>query len=237
MLRLLLLIATSFLTINAFAEFKGEAEAGAVIVSGNSESESYSFKTKNSYTQEKNSYSILGRYLQTTANGVESARNWDAGVRYDRAISESLAGYLGQKAESDSFAGFTQRDSTDLGGKYSIFNDDEYKWFVEAGYRYTRTLFIGKDNASDNFGRVYTEFQRIMSKELSFKYWLEYLPNFTESDAFLANTEASLNVMLSQMFSLKISYLLKYQNVAPVLNNVKGEKIDTSYTTSLVANF
>ena len=76
-----------------------------------------------------------------------------------------------------------------------------------------------------------------MSKELRFKYWLEYLPNFSDSEAYLANTEASLNVMLSQMFSLKISYLMKYQNVAPVLNGVEGEKIDTSYTTSLVANF
>lgn len=235
--RIILGLMLTFMTTPAIAEFKGEAEAGAVIVSGNSESESYSFKTKSTLTQDQNSYTVLGRYLQTTSNGVESARNWDAGIRYDRQLSQSMSAYLGQKAEADSYAGFTQRDSTDLGGKYSFLNDDEYKWFVEAGYRYTNTLFIGKANSADNFGRIYTEFQRIMSKELSFKYWLEYLPNFTNSDAFLANTEASLNVMLSQMFSLKISYLLKYQNVAPVINTVEGEKIDTSYTTSLVANF
>lgn len=237
MKRFLMLAALALLSTTAHAEFKGEAEAGAVIVSGNSESESYSLKTKNTYTLEDNSYTVLGRYLQTTSNGVESARNWDAGVRYDRKLTENFSGFLGQKAEADPFAGFTQRDSSDLGGKYSIFNDDSYKWFFEVGYRYTKTLFIGKPNTSDNFGRVYTEFQKIVSKDLSFKYWLEYLPNFTTTEAYLANTEASLNVMLSQMFSLKISYLLKYQNVAPVVATVAGERVDTSYTTSLVANF
>ncbi|MFP5518817.1 MAG: YdiY family protein [Bdellovibrionia bacterium] len=229
----LITLATLFFGFNANAQFKGEAEAGAVVISGNSKSESYSLKTKNTYKADANSYTIDGRYVQTTSEGVESARNWDAGIRYDRALVEDLSFFLGQKAESDVYAGFVQRDSTDLGGKYFLFNDEAYKWFFELGYRYTRTHFVGSKIDNSNFGRLYTEFNRILSKELTFKYWAEYLPNFTNSDAYLANTEASLNVMLSQTFSLKISYLLKYQNIGPV----GGERTDTTYTTSLVANF
>lgn len=235
--RILFIAVLAFFSITAHAQFKGEAEAGGVIVSGNSKSESYSFKTKNTYALDQNSYTISGRYIQTTSNGVESARNWDAGIRYDRKLSENTSAFLGHKAEADPFAGFTQRDSSDLGGKYFVYNDEAYKWFFEAGYRYTTTLFLGKPNTSENFGRIYTEFQKSISKDLSFKYWLEYLPNFSDSEAYLANTEASLNIMLSQMFSLKISYLMRYQNVAPVVATVVGEQIDTSYTTSLVANF
>lgn len=231
-MRLVLFLVMSISSI-AFAQFKGEAEAGAVVVSGNTESESYSFKTKNTYTLEADSMTIAGRYLQTQANGVESARNWEAGLRYDRLLTETVSVYLGQKAESDTFAGFVQRDSTDLGAKYTLLNDESYKWFFEAGYRYTKTHFTTGNPNHSNFARLYTEFVRTLSKELAFKYWLEYLPNFTESEAYLANTEASLNVMLSQTFSLKISYLLKYQNIGPV----GGQRVDTTYTTSLVANF
>jgi putative salt-induced outer membrane protein len=55
-------IAILTLSTASFAAeaFKGEAEAGAILVSGNSDSESYAAKANTSYTQEKNIYSAFG---------------------------------------------------------------------------------------------------------------------------------------------------------------------------------
>ena len=210
-----------------------EAEAGAIVVSGNNDSESYNAKAKSTYTWDKNSLIGSGRYLKTDSLGVESARNWEAGIRYERALTDYFSLFVGQKAESDVYNGYVQRDSTDAGLKYFITKTDTITWTSEAGYRYQVTNATTGEEARDSLGRLYTEYSQKVREDLSFKYWAEYLPNFDDADAYLANTEASLNVMLSSTFSLKIAYLLQYQNVVPA-----GTKYTTTTTTmNLVAKF
>ncbi|MEN0059844.1 MAG: DUF481 domain-containing protein [Bdellovibrio sp.] len=211
----------------------GEAEAGAIVVSGNNDSESYNAKAKLIYTADSNVYTAAGRYLKTDSAGTESARNWEAGVRYERELNNYLGVFVGQKAESDVYNGYTQRDSTDAGLKYSVIKSDEMNWFFETGYRYQKTLATTGDVTHDNLGRLYTEYNQAIDKTLSFKYWIEYLPNFTENEAYLTNTEASLNIMLNSVFSLKLAYLLQYQNL-PVAG---GEYTTTTTTMNLVAKF
>lgn len=211
----------------------GEAEAGTIIVSGNNDSESYNAKAKTSFTEGRNTYVISGRYLKTTSLYVESARNWDASFRYEHALTDYLSVYLGQKAESDIFNGYTQRDSTDLGLKYFLTKTDEITWTVEAGIRYQVTNPTVGVNTFDNMGRAYTEYNHKYREELAFKYLLEYLPNLTTPDAYLINSEGSLNFMLNTTFSLKFAYLVQYQNVIPI-----GAKYaTTTTTTNLVAKF
>lgn len=226
------------LTSQVFAQapqegFNGEAEAGAVIISGGTDSESYAGKAKTTYKHEKNLYTAQGRYLRTISNGDESARNWEAGLRYDHELTEYIGIFVGHKAESDVYNGYIQRDSSDLGMKQYLIRSDVQSWTVEAGYRYTLTHPTVGDDSRDSFGRLYTEYSQVINPTLSFKYWAEYLPNFTENDAWLGNTEASLNVMLSSVFSLKLAYLLQYQN----LPAAGAEYTTTTSTMNLVAKF
>lgn len=222
----------SFMTANA-APLAGEGEAGAVIISGNNNSQSYLAKAKLVYTWEKNIYTSFGRYLKADSNGVESARNWELGLRYERTLNEDLSAFIGHKAESDVFNGYIQRDSSDLGFKYFLVKSEDKNWFVEAGYRYQKTLPTQGAISHDSLGRLYTEFNKILDSTLSFKYWAEYLPNFTDKEAYLLNTEPSLNIMLNTRFSLKMAYLVQYQNRPPA----DGKHTTTTSTLNLVGKF
>ena len=228
-------IAILTLSTASFAEdaFKGEAEAGAILVSGNSDSESYAAKANTSYTQEKNIYSAFGQYIRATANGTESALNWNIGARYDRELNDYLGVFAGHKVEGNVYAGYIQRDSTDLGVKYFLTKTDSFTWTTEAGYRYSKTQQTVGGEAYDQFARLYTELNKSIDKTLSFKYWVEYLPNMTESEAYQVNTEASMNAMLNSTFSLKLGYLLQYQNLPPA----SGKYTTTTTTMNLVAKF
>ena len=211
-----------------------ESEVSLINVTGNTTSESYSAKQRTQYTfHDANTLAAAARYLNSRANAVETARSWDASGRYERALSAMQSAYIGHGAESDVFNGYVQRDNSDLGGKHFFIKSDVTNWFAELGYRYTKELNIVAGTTYSNYGRLYTEYEQKQNAALTYKLWVEYLPNFTTSEAYLMNAEPSINVMLSQVFSLKTAYLVKYRNlVAP------GEdRADTTFTTSLVAKF
>jgi hypothetical protein len=95
-----------------------ETEASIVQVDGNTQSESYSAKQKTAYAFDLNSLVLAGRYLQTKSAAIETARSWDVSLRFERSLSERWSVFVQQSAESDPYSGYTQRDNTDLGGKY-----------------------------------------------------------------------------------------------------------------------
>lgn len=240
MLKHSLLILCIFLTttfVHAQSEedkqgFRGSSELGNTTTSGNTKTNNLAAKTENKYLIGKNEWTLAGRYLRNTDHDAETALSWDAGLRYDRIITEYFSAFLGYKSEADPYAGYIQRDSVDIGGKYYFIKRDNFYWQGEAGYRYSKTHTYG-ENTYASFLRFYTEMQENIDKNSFAKVWIEYLPNLTDNKAYLANAEASVSAVLSQMLSLKISYLAKYQNEPP-----PGiERTDTIFLTTLVANY
>jgi putative salt-induced outer membrane protein len=213
---------------------KNESEVTLVDAKGNSVSNSFGAKQQDAFKWDGNVIKGQARYFSSTADGVESARNWDLALRYERELTGVWSLYAGQGLESDPFAGFDRRYNTDVGGRYTLKKSPELGWFAEAGYRYTDQHNNDGSLLDSNFGRLYTEAVYTMTETASAKIWVEYLPNFSHSEAYLINGEASLSAALSAMLSLKVGYLLKYNNEPPA---PATEYLDRLLTTSLVAKF
>ena len=183
---------------------------------------------------EKNNFIFNARYLNAFANSVESARYFNANLRFERALDERFSLFITETFEKDKFAGIYQRLITDVGGKYAITKTEKTKWSAELGYRYMQEERLDGTKISQNYGRAYSEIDRQWNVNFSTKYWLEYLPNFTNSTDYQFNTELSLSVLLTNIFSLKSGFLLRYDNLpAPGIFH----KTDTLLTTALVAKF
>jgi putative salt-induced outer membrane protein len=212
--------------------FSGSSDLGSTFSSGNTQTENVSAKTDNKYRYDSNEVSMAARYLRTRDRGTESARYWDAEIRYARDISDWWAAYVGYKAESDPFAGYVQRDSADVGLKYVLTNEEGFHWFAEVGYRHSKTHNVLADQY-DNFARLYTEANKDITKTTSAKISVEHLPNLKDDAAYLTNTEVSLTVVMSEILSLKTAYLTKFQNAPPA----GFEKTDTTFITALVAKY
>lgn len=241
--KMLFVLSVTFAASSTFAQemkatesksWAHESEASVVKVSGNTITDSYAAKQKTSYTFDANVVALTGRYLQAKSGAVETAKQWESALRYERGLGNNWAAFVQQGAESDYFAGYVQRDNTDIGGKYYFIKDDAENFFSEFGYRRTKTNPIVGDATSSNAGRLYLEYSRKVNDSVSGKFWAEYLPNFTDSEAYLINYEPSVNVMMSQVFSLKVAYLVKYHNQ---IKTKDEKKEDTTFTTALVAKF
>jgi putative salt-induced outer membrane protein len=220
---------------NLQAQTTNESELAIIIAKGNSDSQSYTAKelVKSTWA-EVNTLKFSGRYLKTETAGIENARFWSTGLRYDLALSHRFSIFIGELLESDKYAGYNQKYNSDIGAKYSIAKEPKWLWDAELGYRYTIENQLTGVQHKLNYLRAYTEATKILSAGVSTKFWFEYLPNFTIGSDYQMNSELSISAAINSIFAIKTGYLLRYDNLP---NPGAHAKTDTLFTTALVAKF
>lgn len=218
-----------------FAKLSHESEVSSVVTGGNSNVETYLFKTANQYEVKAMTYRVNGRYSYGEAGEEVSAREWDITLKIERMFSESFAFYVAETVEGYRFQGIKARYNSDVGLKYYYVKSDTLNIFSEAGVRYTVEDQYGPEPTRyENKGRLYSEINDQPNKNFSYRLWLEYVPNFTNTDDYLVIHEASITSILNSVFSLKFAFKGIYDD-QPVVEGNKN--YDYTYTTSLVARF
>ncbi|MGE3608881.1 MAG: DUF481 domain-containing protein [Bacteriovoracaceae bacterium] len=231
-------IVAMFLTLVCYpvwAQLSNESELATIQTGGNSQVQTINAKTTNNYLWIKNKVIFGGHYTYgETQNGV-SARNWDLNGKYEREMTSRLSLVGGEIVEGNQFTGIKARYNTDAGLKYYYTKTDSKNIFSELSYRYTiEDRYSPIKNTYDNKARFYNELSHKFSETVSYKFWLEYIPNFTTGKDYLVNGEASLTSILNSIFSLKIAYKGMYDNL-PATAQLKN--YDYMTTTSIVAKF
>jgi len=225
----------SFFAPAARAEFHNESEMGIVITSGNTRTQSLSLKQQNRYGWLKNAFALNGSFLQTKNAGVLSAKRWDLQLRYERQVSENLLLILAQGVQSDRFAGYLQRLNTDFGPRYIVMKEaNVFEWAAESTYRYSREIKTTGARDLRQQARLFTEIKRDWSPTTSSRYWIEFIPSLRDFSDWELRTEFSTSAALTSIFSMKATYLLKYDNVPATAAALKR---DSEFTTALVAKF
>jgi len=229
-----LITLLSLFSFNLLAKVENESELSLLKSGGNTEFATYNLKTNFKLIYSGFDIEAGGHYTYGTSGNLIISRNWDFALKETKKFSSSkFALYLGQQIEGDNFAGIDSRFNVDLGLKYQFLKDEKNNIKSEVGFRSTNEKQVGGTNETFSKARVYLEGERKHSKEISFKIWMEYLPNFTKSEDWIYTTEPSLNVSLSNTFSFKFGYKYIYQNLPPA---GKG-KIDYLTSTTLIAKF
>ena len=248
-----LVLVLSILSLTLFAQDKEakalshESALSAVQTGGNAVSESYDFSTDTSYKPGTREYRLFGNYTLAYADdpeveGIdkeETARNWKVGAEATQDLTEKVGATVGQSYEGNEFAGYKQRENSDLGLKYRFIRTDKIKSSFELGYRYTTEMRTtrdddGKDVFSFNKANLYFTISQKLNEQVSYKFWIQYLPNFTEAEDYQINFEPSLTVKMSDILSLRVAYKGQYDNQ---LNPGVEERLDHTTTTALVAKF
>jgi putative salt-induced outer membrane protein len=219
----------------AEAKLTHESELSVVAAGGNSDLQTTNTATKNKYEFEGRSTLFFGgHYTYGEAEGALSARNWDVNGKYEFEISERFSAITAETIEGNRFQDVKVRYNSDIGGKYSLLKEEKQNLFFELSYRYTVEDRYESENVYQQKARAYSEWNRKYSETVQWKFWLEYLPNFTAGSDWMLTGEASMTSILTSTFSLKIAYKGLYDNLpaSPGLKNY-----DYITTTSLVAKF
>lgn len=247
----LVLVLFGLITQFGFAKkFSHESEAGVVVTGGNTNTEVISARTLNTYEiNESSTLKAGGRFTQGRTTDVvtdvstESAKNWDAFLRYEKVLNPQWTIFIQQNIESDKYSGYAQRYNSDIGARWNIVKKEKWYTFAELGYRYTLennvidTLNI--DGFEDgqrkaNKARLFYEIGGDINTNVFARFWAEYVPNFDESEDWIVTFEPSLGVTLSKSFSLKFAFRGIYDNQVNIVGN---KKFDYIYTTGIIAKF
>jgi putative salt-induced outer membrane protein len=246
-MKIILIAFVALLSASVVAQNKFSHESGLTLIetAGNTETETYDLSTKNVYDTTVRKYILSGHYTLSSvednndATDNTTARNWDIKLGMEQSLSEKLFAIFSIQYEGNEFANLNQRRNIDLGLKYILTKTDKMNQSAAFGYRTSEEQRITRDEDGDDqftFSKGFLKYEidHKVTKTMSYAFWTEYIPNFTESDDYQINFEPSLSVVMTDMFSLKVAYKGMYDNER---NPGVEERLDTITTTSLIAKF
>ena len=202
----------------------------------------YFGKHKSTVEKGSNTFSAMGNYFYGKQGNELNARSWMAGFKWDKAYNANLKAFLAETVEGNRFMGYTLRSNTDIGAKYFFLTQEDPKdldyLFSELGYRLSYedlTNNLTGANSTSNQGRTYVEYSKAWTTTFSTKLWAEYIKTFSNDNRDMINSEVSALTKMSDLLSMKASYLVRYDDT------LKDKNFERNTTTmlmvALIANY
>lgn len=175
---------------------------------------------------------------------VELARKFSSDWRYDRYLTEKDALYLWVGGLHDPFSGYKARVHEQFGYARDLVGNDTTKLSTEVGFDWAHEFFTGPQATGTDFletsdtyenvlaGRVGAAFSHAFNKNVSFTDTADIYVNVMNPEDTRVLNQAALNTKLSNVFSLKLSHALIFDNVP-----VEGfQALDQTSMVTLVAS-
>jgi len=227
--------ATAFAEETATKPWSDEAGLSYVKTGGNTDVATLAFK--NLYKlkfADSNTFIWKLAALRAETDGVLTAERYLTDLRLEHAYSERTYSYANTGWMTDEFAGIDKRINVGTGGGYKFLIGPKHFLRNEAGLAVVNETYIDSTDSDYVDGRLFGEYIYAFTDRNKFTQSIEYLHDFNDSDNYRVNSVTALTAALNDSFSLKMSYVIKYDNVTvPSTLNDK----DTIFSTAIVANF
>lgn len=181
---------------------------------------------------------------ERAVDNIELSRKFFADLRYDRYLTQKDALYLWAGALHDPFAGYEVRVHEQLGYARKLVETEQTKLGAELGFDWAHEFFTEAQTSGNDFletsttyenvlaGRVGVTFSHAFNESVAFTDSAEVYVNVIDPEDVRVLNEAALNTKLSDVFSLKLSNQLTFDNVP-----VEGfEKVDQITMVTFVAS-
>lgn len=126
--------------------YSGIFNLGGILNSGNTDTKALNVSTRFQVRTRKHRFTVDAKHNYAAANGVTTARNSSASLKYDFFTREKVYSYAQSLTEQDTFANLNLRNTEGLGMGYQFFDTRQTSLFVEAGVSsFNEDVMIGVD--------------------------------------------------------------------------------------------
>lgn len=215
--------------------WKDQAEFSFVDTTGNTDTTSLAGKNLLEYRftpRATGSWKIGALYSED--DGRTTAESYSTELRFDRLYTEKSYFYFLGGWSKDRFAGIDNRFYGGGGLGRKFIDGPKHYLAGEAGLNYTREDYVDGSDSDFLTGRAFGKYEYAFTEKNRFLQSLEFLYDFSDSAHYRLNSETALVAALTDVFSLKVGYNVRYDH-RPVPADL--EHTDTMISVALVANF
>jgi putative salt-induced outer membrane protein YdiY len=180
---------------------------------------------------------LYGSYNYKETDGLRSADEQKAGMRYTNFFGEKMGWFVREELERDTFEGVDFRSTTALGLSYRFIKRDRLSLEGSAGlsYRYDSYSDVGADNVDfpgldfgADLGWQFADWGKLVTKA-------SYIPSFEDLGDYIIEQETGVDVPLGVSDAWVMRFGLSNQyNSRPSGNR---EKLDTTWFARLLLNW
>lgn len=244
MRRLSLVFATSLAGLLGVAcaqadGWSGKGEAGLVIASGNTDTETANAKLALARESGnwKNAFGLAGLYASDSTG--TTAQRWEALTQTDYSFSQKNFWFGAARYERDKFSGFVYQAIVSSGLGHKFINNDTTHLIGTAGVGYK--FFETRDAFDKDTGvlleRGDTDSQAVFRGTIDFDHQLTETTSIIDkfmveagSDNTFVQNDLALQVRMTQVLALALGYSVRHNTDPPI----GFKKTDTLTTVNLV---
>ena len=212
---------------------KATADLGFVQTSGNTQVTTLNFGEK--LTQQRRRLTLQQGFAIVYGKQRDSViTNYiAANVRGDYQLDKILAAFAGVSFDRNSFAGIERRLEQQLGLQARLFAGAMDTVRIEGGGSLTQQL--GTDGITSTFpaARGAAAWRHGFTPTAYFQQNVEFIPNLKDTEDWRFNSESSVVAPISSNIGLKISYVVRFDN----LPQPGFSELDKLFTTGIQITF
>lgn len=206
------------------------AELGAVIVRGNSDTDSYNAKLGVGYEVHRWRHRAQLEALGASDDGATTAERYLAGHKSDYKLSERDYLFGALRWEKDRFSGYEYQISEALGYGRRLILTERHRLDAEIGPGARQSKVEGEDQENELIGRLGVAYRWSLSETSAFSEDL-----IVQSGESNTQTESvtALKLKINSRLAMKLSYTVKHNSDVPP----EADKTDTTTAITLVYDY
>lgn len=220
-------------------EFSGTA--GFAQTSGNANAISTNFGNKVKYSAKGWILNEDLSFFYGEANDKVNANFWNGGLRAERALLPRLGVFVATRFDRNVLQGIASRFEEGFGLDAKLIAEKRDVLNMQVGGSFFQQRLTPGSTASTkrNYpaARLGLDYKHLFSELAYVQQTGEYLPNLSEGDSYLVNTETSLVAPLSKRLAVKLGYVIRYNSTPPVREGISLKTTDTFFSSGITFSY
>ena len=206
-----------------------ELNLGFVNTSGNTDVTTFNLGEKLTYTRGRWVFTEMFKALYGETDSSPSAETYDGLLRAEYELTERLAVFGFAGWFRNTFSGIASRWSEGAGLGYKAIDAPRDTLIIEDALMLEQERTVAGLDESFTLNRAALAYRHVFRATATFAQDLEWLANFEHADDQRLNSETALTAPISKQISLKLSYVVRFDNEP----EPGFEKTDRTFTTGL----
>ena len=170
-----------------------------------------------------------------------NANFWNGGLRAERRLMPRLGMFFATRFDRNVLQGISSRFEEGFGADIKVVDEKVDKFNISlGGSAFQQTLTPGSSSTFNrNFpaARAAGDYKHTFGEHSFFQQSAEYLPNLSDTNSYLLNSESAVVAPLRKTLGIKIGYVVRFNAQPPIRKNVALKKTDTYLSSGITYSF